>query len=143
MTDPRLQAAATEHDRLQTDLKERVRIARRGITVAEAVETMRTWSVPVAQFAAILGCSERTWARVRGGSPDVLLPVTTSDRLLRSLRVLTHAGAVFDDEADARAWMSAPNTALGGESPLSLLDTDEGVRLVDEVLTRLQFGVYA
>ena len=125
------------------DLKDRVTAARRGITVAEAVETMRTWSVPVAQFAAILGCSERTWARVRGGSPDVLLPVTTSDRLLRTLRVLTHAGAVFDDEADARAWMSAPNAALGGESPLSLLDTDQGVRTVDEVLTRLQFGVYA
>lgn len=143
MADQKLQTATTDHGHFPMDLKSRVTTARRGVSVAEAVEIMQRWSVPVARFAAVLGCSERTWARVRGGSPDDLLPVTTSDRLRRALRILTHARIVFDDEADARVWMAAPNAALGGESPLSLLDTDEGVRLVDEVLTRLQFGVYA
>ncbi len=58
-------------------------------------------------------------------------------------RVIDHASSVFDDETDAVAWMSAPNDALSGESPLSLLDTDAGVRLVEEVLTRVEFGVYS
>ena len=138
-----LQAATTDPDPTQIGLKARVSAARRGVTVAEAAETMESWSVPVTRFAAILGCSERTWWRARGGPPEVVLPAAASDRLLRTLRVLTHAGAVFDGKADARAWMSSPNAALGGASPLALLDTAEGVRLVDEVLTRLEFGVYA
>jgi putative toxin-antitoxin system antitoxin component (TIGR02293 family) len=54
-----------------------------------------------------------------------------------------YARAVFDDEHDTVAWLSAPNDALSGESPLSLLDTDAGVRLVEEVLTRIEFGVYS
>lgn len=119
------------------------RPTRRGVTVGEAIETMRTWSIPVARFAAILGCSERQWGRLRAGAPDALLSPAASDRLLRTRRALDRAGAVFDDERDTVAWLSAPNDALSGESPLSLLDTDAGVRLVEEVLTRVEFGVYS
>ena len=143
MADQELRATATGHVHTQPDLQARVTAARRGINVEEAVKTMESWSVPVARFAAILGCSERTWVRVRAGSPDVLLPRTESDRFLRTLRIFKHALTVFDDDTAAHAWMSARNAALGGGSPLSLLDTDEGVRLVDEVLTRLEYGVYA
>ena len=39
-------------------------------------------------------------------------------------------------------WFATPNPALSGETPLSLLDTDAGVRQVDDVLTRIEFGVY-
>ena len=72
-------------------------------------------------------------------------PASTADsaRLLRTRRLFEHARTIFDDEADARAWFSTPNAALSGRSPLSLLDTDAGARLVDAVLTRLKFGVYA
>ena len=129
--------------RLETDLRSRVTAARRGVTIDEAVETMRAWSIPAGRFAAILGCSERKWSRVRAGDRDLWLSPTESDRLLRTQRLLEHARSVFDDEKDARTWLSAPNDALSGESPLALLDTDAGVRLVDDVLTRLEFGVYA
>ena len=104
---------------------------------------MRVWSIPVARFAAILGCSERKWSRARAGALDMRLSPTESDRLYRTRRLFEHARTVFDNEAAARTWLSTSNTALSDESPLSLLDTDAGVRLVDEVLTRLEFGVYA
>lgn len=121
----------------------RIDRARRGVTVGEAVETMRTWSIPVARFAAILGCSERQWSRARTRAPNALLSRAASDRLLRTHRAIEHASAVFDDEEDTLVWLSAPNDALSGESPLSLLDTDAGVQLVEEVLTRVEFGVYS
>ena len=127
----------------ELDHRARIDCARRGVTVGEAIETMRNWSIPVARFAAILGCSERQWGRLRAGAPDGLLSPAASDRLLRTRRVIDHASSVFDDETDAVAWMSAPNDALSGESPLSLLDIDAGVRLVEEVLTRVEFGVYS
>lgn len=125
------------------NLRSGITAARRGVAVSEAVETMEAWSIPVARFAAILGCSDRKWSRARAGALDVLLSPAESDRLLRTHRLLAHARTVFDEDADVRTWLSTPNAALAGESPLSLLDTDAGVRLVDEVLTRLEFGVYA
>lgn len=125
------------------NLQSGITATRRGVAVSEAVETMQMWSIPVARFAAILGCSERKWSRARAGGPDVLLSPTESDRLFRTRRLLAHARTVFDEDADVRTWLSTPNAALSGESPLSLLDTDAGVLLVDEVLTRLEFGVYA
>ena len=66
-----------------------------------------------------------------------------SDLPLRASQVLDHAGAVFDDDQDAAAWLSMPNHALSGDTPLSLMDTDAGVRQVDDVLTRIEFGVFA
>ena len=143
MADSEWLATVAGRARTPVDLRSRVAATRRGVAAGEAIETMRTWSIPAARFAAILGCSERKWSRVRAGAPDVLLSPTESDRLFRTRRLLGHARTVFDDEADARAWLVTPNDALSGEPPLVLLDTDAGVRLVDEVLTRLEFGVYA
>ena len=125
------------------DYRARVACARRGVVVADAVRIMQTWRIPVAAFAALLGVSERKWSRMRAGVPAVRLSPVESDRLLRVCGVLDHARAVFDDDQDAAAWFSIPNHALSGDTPLSLLDTDAGVREVDDILTRLELGVYA
>jgi putative toxin-antitoxin system antitoxin component (TIGR02293 family) len=43
----------------------------------------------------------------------------------------------------ARAWLKTPNRALGNEVPLSLMDTDTGSRQVEEVLLRLNYGIFS
>ena len=143
MAHPDPPASGAGRARAETDMRSRVTAARRGVSVDEAIATMHAWSIPTARFAAILGCSERKWSRVRASDRDLRLSPTESGRLLRTRQIFEHARSVFDDDKDARAWLSAPNDALSGESPLALLDTDAGVRLVDDVLTRLEFGVYA
>jgi putative toxin-antitoxin system antitoxin component (TIGR02293 family) len=45
-------------------------------------------------------------------------------------------------EDKARLWMQRPNRNLEGETPLSLLDTDRGVRAVEDVLMRIDHGIY-
>ena len=132
----------------ESDYRARIARARQGIAVAEAAGIMQTWSIPVGAFAALLGVSERKWSRARAGGPDGLLSPVESDRLLRARQVFDHARAVFDrafsgDDRDAVAWFSMPNHALSGDTPLSLMDTDAGVHQVDDVLTRIEFGVYA
>ena len=127
----------------ESDYRARIARARQGIAVAEAARVMQVWSIPVGAFAALLGVSERKWSRARAGGSDGLLSPVESDRLLRASQVFEHARAVFDDDHDAVAWFSIPNHALSGETPLSLMDTDAGVHQVDDVLTRIEFGVYA
>ncbi|MCY4025667.1 MAG: DUF2384 domain-containing protein [Acidobacteria bacterium] len=104
---------------------------------------MQAWSVSADQFAVLLGCSQRAWSRARRERPDLLLPQRESDRLVVIRRVFDHAGSVFDDQRDAVAWLSTANDALSGATPLSLMGTDAGAQSVDDVLTRLEFGVYA
>ena len=124
------------------DYRRRVAKTRAGIPVTEAKKLMDAWGIPVGRFATILGSSERKWARLRSDSPKALLGPVESDRLLRLRAVLDHAAQIFDSVNDAKTWFSLPNHALSEDTPLSLMDTDAGVREVDDVLTRLEFGVF-
>ena len=95
-----------------------------GVSSDAIVETLR---IPV-----------RTLARRR--SAGVLSP-EESDRLSRLARTIALAMAVLGDRERASAWLSAPNRALGGAAPLTLLDTDIGVTQVEEILQRIQHGI--
>jgi putative toxin-antitoxin system antitoxin component (TIGR02293 family) len=66
-----------------------------------------------------------------------------SDRTLRMARVVALAKEVLGSEEKASHWLSNPNRALAGRRPFDLLDTDVGVRSVEEVLQRIAYGVYS
>ena len=66
-----------------------------------------------------------------------------SSKLLRLARVLGRANEVFEDPAAALNWLRSPNSALGGPTPLSLLDTDIGAESVRDTLGRIEHGVFA
>ncbi|HYU34050.1 MAG TPA: antitoxin Xre/MbcA/ParS toxin-binding domain-containing protein [Thermoanaerobaculia bacterium] len=66
-----------------------------------------------------------------------------SDRLFRLVRVLAETVDVLGSEEKASRWLKAPNRALGGQTPLSLLDTDPGTQQVEEVLGRIEHGVFS
>lgn len=66
-----------------------------------------------------------------------------SDRLLRVARTIALAEEVFGQEKKADIWLRRPTTALGGERPLDLLDTEEGAREVETLLTRIAHGIAA
>jgi putative toxin-antitoxin system antitoxin component (TIGR02293 family) len=50
---------------------------------------------------------------------------------------------VFDDESVAAEWLRAPNLALGDVAPLAMADTELGAREVDDLLGRIEYGVYS
>ncbi len=66
-----------------------------------------------------------------------------SDRLRRLVRVFARAEEVLGSSGKASRWLSRTNRALGGETPLSLLDTDAGSQEVEAVLGRIEKGVYS
>jgi putative toxin-antitoxin system antitoxin component (TIGR02293 family) len=66
-----------------------------------------------------------------------------SDRTLRMARVVALAKEVLGTEEKASRWMSNPNRALGGRRPFDELDTEPGVRSVEEVLHRIAYGMYS
>jgi putative toxin-antitoxin system antitoxin component (TIGR02293 family) len=74
-------------------------------------------------------------------SADGKLSPTEQDRVYRAEKVFSRAMQVLEDDAAAKAWLSRPNRTLGGEVPLSLLDTEVGYELVLDTLGRIEFGV--
>ena len=66
-----------------------------------------------------------------------------SDRTLRMARVVALAKEVLGSDEKASRWMSSPNRALGGKRPFDQLDTEPGVRSVEEVLYGIAYGMYS
>jgi len=92
------------------------------------------------EVSAILRLSPRTLARRK---VEQRLSPEESDRLVRLVRVLTRARAVLGQEGSAMTWMRTPNRALGGRMPLTLVDTDLGTLQVEQVLGRIEHGVFS
>ena len=61
--------------------------------------------------------------------------------MYRVSRVLNRAVEVLEDEDAARGWLKRENRSLGGDSPLSILDTEAGYELVLNTLSQIEYGV--
>lgn len=70
------------------------------------------------------------------------LTVDESDRVLRAIRVLSLAEAIYGSRERALAWLRKPNPRLDDRVPLSLLQTDTGSRIVEELLVQIDEGMF-
>jgi putative toxin-antitoxin system antitoxin component (TIGR02293 family) len=92
------------------------------------------------ETSRVLDTPVRTLARRRR---ERKLQAAESDRLYRVARVYAQAVQVLGAEDRAAEWLRRPNRALNGEPPLELLDTELGSRQVEDVLGRLEYGVFS
>jgi putative toxin-antitoxin system antitoxin component (TIGR02293 family) len=67
----------------------------------------------------------------------------TPDDMSRS-RVFAKATALFEGDREAASqWMATSLPALGGSTPNDVLKTDSGVRDVENLIGRIEHGVYS
>jgi putative toxin-antitoxin system antitoxin component (TIGR02293 family) len=66
-----------------------------------------------------------------------------SDRAIRTARLLARAGAVFGGDQRALEWMRQPKRRFKRRSPLELMTTETGGRLVEEMLIQTDEGMFA
>lgn len=92
-------------------------------------------------FCRLVAVPPRTLLRRKSGGR--LLP-DESERVLRLFRVYQLAVELFEgDQAAARRWLSAPRAALGGRSPLEMARIEVGAREVEDLIGRLEHGVFS
>jgi putative toxin-antitoxin system antitoxin component (TIGR02293 family) len=84
---------------------------------------------------------KRTLARRR--SENELLTVEETDKALRLKRIATLAEQVFGDPVKAQRWMRKAKRGLGGDTPLAYLASENGARVVEEMLGRIEHGIFA
>lgn len=117
-----------------------LRAVRGGLPYASLEALTSRLGLELSAVGAVVGIPGRTLARRK--HEQQLSPVE-SDRLYRLAYVTQVASAVLGGVETARRWLGRANRSLGGVEPMSLLDTDIGCRQVEEVLVRLNYGLYA
>jgi putative toxin-antitoxin system antitoxin component (TIGR02293 family) len=65
-----------------------------------------------------------------------------SDRAVRIARVTSHAEKVFGDPEKAWRWLRKPKIRFDGKTPMDMLATEAGARLVDEMIYQLEYGMF-
>jgi putative toxin-antitoxin system antitoxin component (TIGR02293 family) len=124
--------------RTTNDLAE---LVRSGLPASTITLLAASLSLQRAQVAERLSIPPRTLSRRLAAKSR--LTHEESDRTLRMARVVALAKEVLGTEEKASRWMSNPNRALGGRTPFDQLDTEPGVRSVEEVLQRIAYGMYS
>jgi putative toxin-antitoxin system antitoxin component (TIGR02293 family) len=83
----------------------------------------------------------RTLARRR--SRNELLTVEETDKAFRLKRIATIAERVFGNEDKAHRWLRKAKRHLDGETPIAFLASENGARVVEEMLGRVEHGIFA
>lgn len=120
------------------DLAQQVRFGLPASTVELLAGTL---SLHRTQVAERLNIPSRTLSRRLASKSR--LTHDESDRTLRMARVVALAKEVLGSDQKASHWMSSPNRALSGKRPFDQLDTEPGVRSVEEVLYGIAYGMYS
>jgi putative toxin-antitoxin system antitoxin component (TIGR02293 family) len=66
-----------------------------------------------------------------------------SDKLARLVRIFDHTVRVFSDPARARDWLEEPKRRFENRTPLTMLRTEIGGRMVEEFLGQIEYGMFA
>ena len=69
--------------------------------------------------------------------------MSESDRVVRFARLMGKAIKVMESEEAARKWLNSPQVGLGGALPLEYAATEVGAREVENLLSRIEYGVYS
>jgi len=124
-----------------TSQKDLIRHIKNGLAFSALESLSSIVGLPLPELAAHVGIPLRTLARRKSAGK---LSMEESERVVRLVNLYEKAAELFNgDVVSARGWMSQPKKALGGDSPLDYAGTELGAREVENLIGRLQHGVFA
>jgi putative toxin-antitoxin system antitoxin component (TIGR02293 family) len=116
-------------------------LVREGIPVKSLNLLALRLDLAQAEISEKIGIPQRTLSR--RNAQDARLTPAESDRTVRLAQVFANAAETLGSGEKAAAWLKTPNRALRGGRPLDQVDTDPGVREVEDLLGRIAYGVYS
>ena len=70
------------------------------------------------------------------------LTADETDKAMRVARISLHAERVFHGFERAHGWLTRPLAKFSGQSPLDLLKTESGGKLVEQTLGQIEHGMF-
>ncbi len=93
------------------------------------------------QMLDAIGISLRTFQRLKL-ERDGSLSREQSDRAWRLSELLVKASELFGSKQEAELWFDTPAPALDRKKPIELMSSSVGARMVEQLLGRIEHGVY-
>lgn len=121
---------------------EMAELIKSGIPQSVAQHLRERLNLTERELAEGLGVSAKTLQRLARRRAARLTPAQ-GDRLYRLARLVALAEEVFEDRDRAHSWLRQPQRGLGGRVPLELMHTEAGAREVEDLLGRIEYGVFS
>jgi len=110
-----------------------------GLPVGSFNRLQTVLAIRAHELAGIVQIPVRTLSRRQR---EKHLDIDESERVLRIGSLFDRTVEVLGGEEQARLWLKSPQRALGGRTPLEYADTEPGAREVEDILGRLEYGVF-
>ena len=75
--------------------------------------------------------------------PEEKISPESSERAILIGKLYFQGEEIFGDKKKFHRWMDKEILALGGKKPKDFLDTISGIRMVEDVLHRIEHGIYS
>lgn len=115
-------------------------LIKKGISKRALDTTLEMMGISLEEMSEILQVSPRTIRRYTSTS---LLNTKQSERILELTKLYHYGEEVFGNLETFKAWMNSHVLALGQQKPKEFLDTSIGIKLITNMLGRIEYGVYS
>src|SRR6266550_2768312 len=123
-----------------TTIRRQMEQIRAGLSFRAVQNLQKALDLPMEKIASVLGMSRATLHRRKlQGKIDR----EASEKLVRYQSLLKKAEEVFGDAENAREWLTHPQRGLGNAVPLELAKSELGAGEVENLLGRIEYGVYS
>lgn len=113
----------------------------KGFSFAALTNFVSASGLSIPYTAGIIGIPERTLARRK---KENRLSPEESERLLRIAKLFEDSVRLFEGDRDAAVtWLRTPKKALCNQSPLHFARTEIGAREVENLIGRIEHGVFS
>ncbi len=117
-----------------------IKLIREGLQSKSVDSFIEHSSLTKKQVSRMIHLSERTLQR---NSPDKLIDITTSERLIELTRLFHKGISVFNSKEKFVTWLNRPNKSLDNQLPIELIETNLGIDLVLDELLKIEHGVFS
>ncbi len=114
------------------------RLLREGLPVSVLANFRDNWNFTVMELAGTLAIPKSTLMRMLERR-NRMAP-GDSDRVYRLAAILALAEEAIGDRKKAQNWLRQTNEVLGNQTPLRALETEIGMRRVEQILGRIAYG---
>ena len=115
-------------------------VAEQGLNKRAVKRLMKNSKLPSKYIFRYLGMSAQTFSR----KMDIAkLSVPVSDRVLDLAQLYVRGISAFDSVDKFNLWLETSLPVLEGRKPIDLIQSSRGLEVIDELLLRIEHGMFA
>jgi putative toxin-antitoxin system antitoxin component (TIGR02293 family) len=121
-------------------IQEKQELLRKGVNKKDLELFKEVAGLDYDALAKLLSVTRATLINKKGAAK---FSITIAERVIALIDLYAMGYDLFESIPAFNHWMSRPNRALGGRSPLEVSDNQFGREEVKQILGRIEYGVYS